>query len=80
MDSDTGIKAALEWLTTNHPDWTFQDATSRLIPGDQVGSPTRLRVRVTLTSSHLRAQDGPWLVGDGSSILEATQLAVGMIR
>ena len=75
--SEIGINEAIEWLVANGDGWVFQSGKSELRAGASVGDPTRLFVTVTLVRD-----DTPdvWLTGEGSSLLEAVQVAVGSLR
>lgn len=73
----TGIEEARAWLAENGDGWEIQRAETRIAPGPFIGSPTEARCEVVLIRRDL---DDVYLTGEGRTILEAAQWAVGHAR
>ena len=81
----TGYDEATTWLRDNAPEWLIARAHTTLKAGVTVGAPTTLDVEVELIESDAVLKQSlsrgyVTLNGEGTSILEAVQNAVGGLR
>jgi hypothetical protein len=72
----TGWDEARDWLASNAPDWKLLNSETRLFPGPRADAPTVTRSEVMLAPNTF--YEAPvWVKGEGATILEAVQNAIG---
>lgn len=74
----TGYDEAHDWLKANAPTWRIRQGTQTLKAAYVVGQPTTMQYEVVLGMT----DDDGWdtsLIGEGSTLLEAVQNAIGAL-
>jgi hypothetical protein len=75
-----GFDEAAKWLADNAPDWVIHRVETTLRAGAAAAAPTELRTQVVLIPTARAPRSDLSLLGEGSSMLEAVQNAVGGLR